>query len=67
MKSINGYVHLTFISICTAQNHTLIHFSLTQVPSVLWAPKQWGSHGEETRDPQGHDPGGGNRKSIQGE
>ena len=40
---------------------------LLQVPAVLWAPKQWGSHGEETRGPQEPDPGGGDRKSIQGE
>ena len=49
------------------QNHTPIYLSLTQVPSVLWAPKQWGSRGEETRGPQEHDPGGGNGKSIPGE
>ena len=67
---IIGYVdlHLTFKKyLRSSESHPNISFSLTQVSSVLCAPKQWGSHWEETRGPQEPDPGGGNRKSIQSE
>jgi len=43
-----------------------ITFIFQPVPSVLWAPKHWGSQWEDTGGPQKPDPRGGNQKSLQG-